>query len=224
MRRLSEEQETIGTTAAQALRHLQSEVDGLRARADGADDDTSEIVKRVQAVEAEVSGLQQAHSAQRVKLDSLAARLDEVQGDRSGERAAAAAAAAADAAVRAISGRVEAVEAAVTAVAAVAGDTTREKQAAEVERSLAALARRVESLETGAATAAVTGAAANAEWKRPVEELQRRAEASAAESRKALQSTEKLTQNVNTITADWCEGLATLKPKVCPPRAHPTIK
>eukprot|EP00754_Rhynchopus_humris_P019630 Rhum_TRINITY_DN14647_c7_g2::Rhum_TRINITY_DN14647_c7_g2_i1::g.107037::m.107037 len=211
VRRLSEEQETIGTTAAQALRHLQSEVDGLRARSDGADDDTSEIVKRVQAVEAEVSGLQQAHSAQRVKLDSLAARLDEVQGDRSGERAAAAAA---DAAVRAVSGRVEAVEAAVTAVAAVAGDTTREKQAAEVERSLAALARRVESLESGAATAAASGAAASAEWKRPVEELQRRAEASAAESRKALQSTEKLTQNVNTITADWCEGLATLKPKI----------
>ena len=196
---LRADQQTIGHTAAQAVRNVQGAVDALGERTQRCEGEMGGFEGRVGGVEREAAGIMQAHSAMRVKLDSVHGKVEEQQETLSGM---AEHMSTVDQQLQLLVDRCDSVEA-----DGKKRDTTKQS----IHSTLADLRSRMHTVEEGSVRQANL---IESGWQQPLEELRQRTATSLANSKKALQSNEKLAQDVKVVTADWCDGLSTLKPKV----------
>eukprot|EP00659_Diplonema_papillatum_P001404 gene1404-2156_t len=217
------DQEVIGTSAEQALRFVQLQQEELTAKVDGLSTvntthttanttrteggklaERLELLEesakwnrsRLEAVETENAHTIQAQSSHRLKLDSLSKLVDELQ--PATERAAKLEHALAEckAANSALAERVRSVE-------------QNESRYATISTDLKDLAARLAKAEH----AAERHQAAAGAWNAPVQDVHDKAERALAESQKAAAATDRLTHTVKNMTSEWCEGLASLRPK-----------
>eukprot|EP01064_Diplonema_japonicum_P034389 TRINITY_DN7102_c0_g1_i4.p1 TRINITY_DN7102_c0_g1~~TRINITY_DN7102_c0_g1_i4.p1 ORF type:complete len:664 (+),score=208.48 TRINITY_DN7102_c0_g1_i4:1788-3779(+) len=212
------EQEMIGIGAEKAVRNVQGQLEVINTKVNTVELDIGEKLEksngaalmdpsfsnkmverievleegskwarsRLEAVEVENAHTIQSQSSQRLKLDTLSKKLEELQAS---------------------------------------GNSNLELSVAECKATNAQLSEKVLSLEekmprrtesrmqTIEATLERQQASLMA-WQVPVEEANTKAISAMTAGKKALANTDKLTQSVNNITAEWCEGLSALRPKI----------
>eukprot|EP01063_Lacrimia_lanifica_P023573 TRINITY_DN3118_c0_g1_i1.p1 TRINITY_DN3118_c0_g1~~TRINITY_DN3118_c0_g1_i1.p1 ORF type:complete len:1525 (+),score=538.46 TRINITY_DN3118_c0_g1_i1:247-4575(+) len=182
------------------------------------------VRRRVETLEADGAEMLQNTTAVRGHVDALRGRVDVLGGELSGVasqseacaeevRTAAKLARALEPEMAALASEVQ-----LAAKGAKGCETALSNTTGKLNKLLAEqkdFASRLLSVEIGIDKQSSTVKA----LQQPNAEAQSQAAQAAKDSRKALQTTEKLTQSVNTITAEWCEGLSALKPKIADLRA-----